>query len=261
VLLTILGEFVLPRGGSVWTSTVVHALGALDVEERNARQALLRLAEAGTVTSEREGRKARWTLTDHGRRLLAAGSTRIYEFGSSVDDWDGRWLVVLCSVPEEQRAKRHQLRNALGFAGFGFLGPAVAVSPHVDREATANAVLTDLGLVPGAVVFRAETGSLLSAGELLGRAWDLDRLAADYREFIDAFGRRTPDGDEERFAALVELVHAWRRFPLVDPELPARLLPDRWPLAGAKRLFDDRHGEWAPAANRWFVEVESSTTS
>ena len=261
VLLTVLGEFVLPHGGSLWTSTVVRALGALAVEERNARQALLRLAEAGTVTSEREGRKARWQLTEQGRRLLTAGTTRIYQFGSSGDDWDGRWLVVLCSVPEEQRAKRHQLRNALGFAGFGFLSPGVAVCPHVDREDAANAVLTELGLVPGAVVFRAETGSLLSAGELFGRAWDLDHLATEYREFLDAFASREPGDDMARFAALVELVHAWRRFPLIDPEIPPRLLPDRWPLADAKRLFDGRHDDWAPAANRWFEQLESSTSS
>ena len=49
LLLTILGELVLPHGGAVWTSTIVGALGTLEVEERNARQALLRLAESGTI--------------------------------------------------------------------------------------------------------------------------------------------------------------------------------------------------------------------
>jgi phenylacetic acid degradation operon negative regulatory protein len=261
LLLTMLGELVLPHGGTVWTSTVVRGLGALGVGERNARQALLRLAEADTISSEKEGRKARWQLTDHGRRLLTSGATRIYEFGNGDEEWDGRWLVVLCSVPEEQRAKRHQLRNGLEFAGFGFLAPGIAICPHVDREDAANTVLADVGLVPGAVVFRAETGSLVADDELLTRAWNLDALATDYRSFVDRFDRRAPGTDEERFAALIELVHAWRRFPFVDPEIPPQLLPGRWPRERAKRLFDDRHAEWSPPANEWYDQLEESSTT
>jgi phenylacetic acid degradation operon negative regulatory protein len=168
---------------------------------------------------------------------------------------------VLCSVPEEQRAKRHQLRNGLGFAGFGFLAPGVAICPHVDREAAANSVLSDLDLLPGAVVFRAETGTLVADDELLRRAWDLDALAAQYTAFVETFGRRTPRTDDERFAALVELVHAWRRFPFVDPEIPPRLLPGRWPRDRAKQLFADRHAEWAPPATDWYEHLETSSTT
>jgi phenylacetic acid degradation operon negative regulatory protein len=258
LLLTTLGEFVLPHRGSVWTSTVVDALAVLGVEERNARQAILRLADHGIVRSEKEGRKARWHLTDQGSRLLTVGSRRIYQFGAGGDTWDERWLVVLCSVPEDQRAKRHQLRGQLGFAGFGFLGPGVALSPHLDREEAANTVLKDLGLLPGAVVLRAETGALVAADELLRRAWDLDSLASGYDEFMAAFKRRSPRSDEARFAALVDLVHAWRRFPFVDPEIPARLLPGQWPGKTAKELFDARHASWGPGANAWYEEVESA---
>lgn len=258
LLLTVLGEFVLPHSGSAWTSTLVGGLAMLDVQERNARQAVTRLAEQGVVRSTKEGRKARWHLTDKGRSLLTAGAHRIYGFGAGEDEWDGRWLVVLCSVPEEQRAKRHQLRSKLGFAGFGFLGPGVAISPHLDREAAANAVLDELGLLPGATVFRAETGELVDADDLLRRAWDLDTLAARYDEFTNDFARRAPRTSGERFAALIELVHEWRRFPFVDPEIPAQLLPRGWPGRRAKRSFDARHASWAAAANACYQELELS---
>ena len=258
LLLTILGEFVLPHAGSMWTSTVVGALGVLGVDERNARQAVGRLADQGIVESERAGRKARWHLTNHGRRLLTEGTTRIYEFGGQDDRWDGRWLVVLCSVPEDQRAKRHQLRSQLGFAGFGFLAPGVAVSPHLDREANAATVLNDLSLLPGAVMFRAEPADTSDAGELIRRAWDVDSLAEAYERFLGEFGRRSPRTDDARFAAVVDLVHEWRRFPFVDPEIPLPLLPRRWPGRRAKQLFDDRHRVWASAANAWYERTESS---
>lgn len=257
LLLTALGEFVLPHRGSVWTSTVVRSLGLLGVAERNARQALARLADQGIVRSQREGRRARWQLTEPGRELLTSGTERIYGFGSGDDGWDGRWLVVLCSVPEEQRAKRHQLRSQLGFTGFGFLAPGVALSPHPDREAVANRVLEDLGLLPTAVVFRAEAGELVSTEELLARAWDLAALAIRYEDFLQAFRRRSPRSDEARFVALTELVHAWRHFPFIDPEIPPRLLPHRWAGRRAKALFDEQHAAWSPGANRWYEAVDA----
>src|SRR5947208_10928423 len=105
LLLTVLGEFVLPHEQAVWTSTVVECLATMDVEERNARQALARLADDDIVHAAKNGRRSRWHLTEHGRELLTVGAERIYGFGVDEQEWDGRWLVVYCSVPEEQRAK------------------------------------------------------------------------------------------------------------------------------------------------------------
>jgi phenylacetic acid degradation operon negative regulatory protein len=258
LLLTVLGELVLPHGGSVWTSTVVRTMALLGVEERNARQALARLADDGTLRSERHGRRARWHLTAAGDRLLTVGTRRIYELGAGEDRWDGRWLVVLCSVPEEQRAKRHQLRTQLAFAGFGFLAPGVAICPHVEREAAANAVLGELELLPGAIVLRAEAGQLVAADDLLARAWDLTELAAAYTGFVAAFEGRAPVSDAERAADLVELVHAWRRFPFLDPGIPNRLLPPHWPGRTAHGVFAERHDAWSPGAVRWYTAAESS---
>ncbi len=256
VLLTTLGEFVLPHGGSAWTSTLVGALGVCAIGEGNARQALARLADQGVLRSQRDGRKARWHLSEAGRRLLTEGAARIYGFGRHQDRWDGRWLVVFCSVPEEQRAKRHQLRSQLGFAGFGFLAPGLAITPDVGREPAASAILEDLDLLPGAIVLCAETGELVDDTDLLYRAWDLDGLARSYREFIAAFGRRRPATPRAQFGALVELVHAWRRFPFVDPEIPAQLLPRRWVGDRARVLFHELHDVWSPGANAWFEDLE-----
>jgi phenylacetic acid degradation operon negative regulatory protein len=260
LLLTVLGELVLPRDGSAWTATLVAALGRLGVEEKNARQAIARLADDGLITGARDGRRVRWHLTAEGRELLTAGTERIYAFGGPGGEaWESRWLVVLCPVPEEQRAKRHHVRSRLGFAGFGFLSAGVAISPHLEREAFANAVLQELGLVDGAAVLRAEAGTLVSDIALLHRAWDLDALAGRYRNFVGAIEALGPRDDAERFAALVTLVHEWRRFPFVDPEIPDALLPPDWPGHRAKALFDERHACWSPAAVEWFAEREASS--
>ena len=256
LLLTVLGEFTLTHGGSVWTSTIVDGLRLIGVSERNARQAIARLSEDGLLDPERHGRRTRWHLTESGTQLLKTGTDRIYGFGATGDEWDERWLVVLASVPEDQRPKRHQLRSRLGFAGFGFIGAGIAVSPHTEREGVANTILRDLDLGDNAIVLLAETGTFVPDAEILRRAWDLDILAERYTRFIDEFGPRRPASTDERFAALVELVHEWRRFPFSDPEIPHSLLPDAWPGRRAKRLFDAKHEAWSTWANAWFVKAE-----
>jgi phenylacetic acid degradation operon negative regulatory protein len=257
LLLTVLGELVLPSGGAAWTATLVESLGRLDVEEKNARQAIARSADDGLLTGERAGRQVRWHLTTVARDLLTTGTERIYAFGAPGGvRWDAHWLVVLCPVPEEHRAKRRHLRARLGFAGFGFLSAGVAISPHLEREGLASAVLCELGLVDGAAVLRARAGELVPDGELLHRAWDLDGLGERYRAFIGAASALRPGDGAARFAALVTLVHEWRRFPFVDPEIPDELLPQGWPGHRAKALFDDRHARWSPGANEWFAQRE-----
>jgi phenylacetic acid degradation operon negative regulatory protein len=258
VLLTVLGEFVLPTGGAAWTQTLVEALAALDIEEKNARQALSRLADQGFIARRRVGRRVRWQLTADGTELLGSGTERIYGFGEAHEPWDGRWLVVLFSVPPDQRGKRHQLRSRLSFAGFGFLGTGVAITPHVEREARAASVLKDLGVANGAVVLRAELGDLASVLDVLHRAWDLDGLAQLYRRFISRFERSSPSTAQERFRATAHLVHEWRRFPFVDPELPDDLLWERWPGRAAKALFDDCHRRWSGDALAFFESLEET---
>ncbi len=99
LLLTILGEFVLPRDGRAWTQSLVDGLATLGVGERNARQAIARTADQGFIDSERVGRRARWCLTAEGRELLTVGTERIYGFGNDGDEWDEHWLVVLSADP------------------------------------------------------------------------------------------------------------------------------------------------------------------
>ena len=135
LLLTVLGEYVLARGCPIWTSTVLEALALFGVEDKAARQALARAAKAGWLTGERVGRLARWHLTDQGKLLLAQGTARIYAFDPARSQWDGKWLLVVISVPEERRADRHVLRTRLAWSGFGSLGQGVWLSPDTTRRA------------------------------------------------------------------------------------------------------------------------------
>lgn len=261
LLLTVLGEFVLPAGGSVWTSSLVAAGEALGIGEKNARQAISRIADQGLVISRRHGRQVRWSLTDGGRRLLESGAARIYEFGTSTAGWDGEWLVAHCSVPESQRALRRELRTSLAFLGFGELSASLAISPHADREGRLRATLDELGLLSESVVLRSRTGSIADDADLVARAWALDELGDAYRNFRETFVGRRPADAPSAFRATVELVDDWRRFPFTDPELPGELLPSDWEGAAAAEMFHDRHARWRDTARAWFSAHEEPRRS
>jgi len=252
LLLTVLGEFVLPTGGAAWTSSLVAAGGALGIGEKNARQAIARIADDGLIESRRHGRRVQWSLTPAGRKLLETGTHRIYEFGRGAVEWEGEWLVAHCPIPESQRALRHQLRTQLAFEGFGELSASLAVSPHPERESALRRILAELGLDADTVVLRCRTGSIDADADLVSRAWELDELAEQYSAFTAAQQQRQLGSAVASFGAIVELVHDWRLFLFVDPELPTELLPDNWAGTTAAQVFHDCHEAWSLAALDWF---------
>lgn len=259
-LLTVLGEFVLPIGGRVWTAALLDSLGALGVEERTARQAVWRSAERGLLESERVGRRTRWALSDAARRLLTEGARRIYSLHREPRPWDGRWLLLYVSVPESQRDLRHRMRTRLGWAGFASLGSGTWVSPWIDREVEAREVLNDLGLAPAAKSFIATPGGIGDVNEMVSSTWPLGEIAAGYDAFLERFGPDglgTPppaDSGYDAFVNQVRLVHEWRRFPFLDPDLPGDLLPPDWSGYRAAELFHRLHEEWRSSAWAWWRE-------
>jgi phenylacetic acid degradation operon negative regulatory protein len=244
LLFTVLGEFVLPAGETAWTSAFIDVLGRLGVEEKATRQALMRTATDGWLSSVRIGRRTMWRLTPAAERLLVEGSARIYGFTGSAGEWDGRWLIVLARAPETERPTRHVLRTRLTWAGLGSPAPGIWVSPHAERLPEVRRALDEAGVSDAQVFVGPHTGY----GDLAAmarQAWDLTAIAHRYESFLAEFGRRSR---RDALVATVELVHAWRHFPWVDPALPHELLPKRWPGAAAARLFGRQHARWSGAA-------------
>jgi len=244
LLFTVLGEYVLPGGGAAWTATLISAMARIGVEEKATRQALMRTAADGWLTPERRGRRTRWLLTRSAEELLTEGTERIYSFGAHRAGWDGNWLLVLVRAPESERAARHVLRSRLTWAGLGNPAPGVWISTHAERLGEVERVLQEAGLANDAQIFRGQHASGQLAA-MVAQAWDLDAIGRAYDEFLTAFAARAA---HDPLAATIGLVHAWRRFPFTDPDLPSQLLPQAWSGARAAELFRRRHGEWSPGA-------------
>jgi phenylacetic acid degradation operon negative regulatory protein len=176
MLLTVLGEFVLPQHSPVWTGALVSALAEIGVEDKSARQALSRLAAEGLLASQRHGRRVQWQLTPAATDLLVEGTERIYGFGRQTELWDGRWLVVALSVPEAQRQLRHTLRTRLTWAGLGSPLPGLWVTPQVSKQSEVAAVIGALGLT--SLSFVGSFGEIGDVGELVAASWHLDEVEA-----------------------------------------------------------------------------------
>jgi phenylacetic acid degradation operon negative regulatory protein len=79
-----------------------------------------------------------------------------------------------------------------------------------------------------------------------------------YEAFIEDFSRVRAISPEACFRQQTLLVHAWRKFPFLDPDLPIELLPARWPRERAHALFVERHARWQTGAGTYFDELEAA---
>lgn len=257
-MITVLGEFVRPNGGAAWTQTLIDAMELLGVQPKTTRQVLARLADHGWLDRTKEGRRTRWHLTALSGPLLKSGAERIYGFGQSPNDWDHRWLVLLASLPDRDQAMRYRLTTGLNWAGFGSLGQGTWISPWTGHEADAVSVVRAAG-VERATSFVAEVGQLGDGAELAARAWDLGSVREHYDEFLEKTSNLgAVSNDADAVKQLTMLVHRWRRFPSLDPELPAALLPSDWPGGSAVEMFRSRRDALTPVTARWWADTEAS---
>ena len=126
------------------------------------------------------------------------------------------WLVLVFSVPESERDRRHALRSLLSGLGFGTAAPGVWVAPATLYDETLRA-LDRTGLTSYTEFFR---GDYLGAGDVSSRMrewWDVDALTALYAEFCaewrPAARRRSAPSLAEAFAEYVPMLTSWRRLP------------------------------------------------
>jgi len=257
LLRTIVGEYMFSAGGWTWTQTLVRALELFDVNEATARRALVRSVDEGWLERHQDGRRARWRLTASGRRTTIDAHERVYSFRSGRADWNGQWLFLVVMTSDERT--RNLARRRLAWAGFGWLSPGLAISPHVEREAEAARILEQLELDTDAISFRATHGSIGLSKHVITGAWDLDDLAGRYTGFVSDIEGRQPRSDADVFVAHTHLVHEWRRFVYLDPGLPIEFLPDRWIGTTAQQVFDRYYTRWRPRASGWFEQVNAAS--
>lgn len=250
LVLSLLGDFwPYAEPVRVPSAAVVSLLGNLDSTELATRAALSRLARKGAIVQTKDGRRTFYQLAPEVAASTPAGEYLTMSFGAGDREWDGEWTVIVFSVPETQRDVRHNLRTWLRWLGFGPVRDGVWIAPHADIDLTQH---TLRGILPDdGLVFRS---SHISGEIRHSEVWPLDEIANMYREFaaeLHPILYRLREGSvspADGFRILMDVTGKWRRFPTMDPDLPADALPADWPRRIARRLFVDVHDAVAPLA-------------
>ena len=242
IVITVFGDAIVPRGGSVWLGTLLEFFAGIDIDSGVVRTAMSRLATDGWLERNKVGRNSFYRLDKKGRQTFDTATKHIYD--PPLSDWTGRFELLLIGNGEDRDASRDALKNA----GFGSPLPGVWVAPSgvpVPEEAA------------GAI--RLEVSAEDDSGRrLLSESWPLDRTADAYLKFMKTFeplraamARGEALSDADAFTARILLIHHYRRVVLRDPLLPPALLPADWPGRAARELCGEIYRGLLPASEQW----------
>ncbi len=225
-IVTLYGDVVLPRGGILWTGTLIDLCAKVGINESLVRTAVSRLVAAAQLDGARVGRRSFYRLNPSAEADFRQAEDLLYR-----PDRPARgWQIIHDPALKPEDARRQRM---------GHLGGSVFIRP--DRGQTTRA---------GALAFHAE---VMVAAQPLSEFWDLSVLRDGYGRFIDLFGAVDPSGMDDDGEALMMrllLVHAYRMVLLRDPRLPEGHLPEGWNGAQARALFRRLYLALTPAAQR-----------
>ena len=231
-IVTVWGDAVAPRGGSLWLGTLQAILDRFGCTPGQVRTAMSRLTEEGWLARNRVGRLSFYRLGPRGEASFSVAAARIH--ATVPPEWDGAFRLALAPDPAA--------REALLARGFGELpGMLIGLSGAPAELPAATPVL--LAMPRGAE----------DAREFAARAWPPAPLATAHARFLAAFAplRAAAIPDDDALPLRLLLVHEWRRVALRDPDLPAALRPPDWPGHAARDLFSTLYARLSPAAEAW----------
>ena len=237
LILSLYGLYAREDGDWLSVASLISLMADLGADSAAVRSSVSRLKRRGVLeAAQREGR-AGYALSPSTLAMLREGDLRIWSRPRATAK-DG-WLVLVFSVPESERDRRHALRSVLSGLGFGTAAPGIWVAPATLYDETLRA-LDRTGLTSYTEFFR---GDYLGAGDVSARMrewWDIDALTELYDEFCAEWRpavRRSSPTPAEAFATYVPMLTSWRRLPYLDPGLPLEHLPPDWPGIEAGELF------------------------
>jgi phenylacetic acid degradation operon negative regulatory protein len=258
LIVTIYGLYARAEHNWLSVASLVRLMAELGVDGPAVRSSVSRLKRRDTLRSLRLDGAAGYALSPSSLDILREGDARI--FGRRRAALEDGWVLVVFSVPERERDKRHELRTWLTRLGFATAAPGVWVAPGIVADET-WAVLARRGLDTYADIFRGAHLAFADLPGKVGQWWDLDELSAQYAQFIAHLQplasrwARKPMPARDAFVAYIPMLTSWRRLPYLDPGLPLDLLPGRWNGVTAGDLFSELNLRLADPARQYALSV------
>ena len=253
LVVTFFCDVVTQHGSEIWLGSVIRALIPLGINERLTRTSVYRLIQDGWLESRKQGRRSFYRLTQTGQNYYQRAAQRVYT--SNHPDWDGGWsLLFTALVPEE---KRDALKRGLSWLGYAQMAAGVHALP-CNQTRTVDELLADLDLQGCVVQMQAQADDTESLKELVLSRWKLDELQRLYKNFVSVYveaqnalhAQKQADGHMLVLLRIL-LIHEYRRILLKDPELPAKMLPEKWEGHAARTLSAEIYRDLAESTAKW----------
>lgn len=262
MIFTLYGDYIRHYGNEIWIGSLIRLLEEFGHNEQSVRAAISRMNRQGWVQSRREGNKSFYSLTPRGKRRIDEAAVRIFKL--KTPKWDGKWRILIYTIPEEKRKIRDELRRELVWSGFGTISNSCWISPN-DLEKQMYDLIDKYDVREYVDFFVSEHVGPHDDHTLIEKCWNLDEINERYEAFIRDYSQRyiisrnkIEKGEMtagECFVERAKLVHEYRKFLFVDPGIPAELLPQKWLGDSAASLFSDYYRELAEPANNFFEEI------
>ncbi|WP_255949896.1 PaaX family transcriptional regulator [Streptomyces odontomachi] len=242
LIFTVYGLYAREERNWLSVSSAVRLLADVGIDAASVRSSISRLKRRGVLESCKVGRAAGYSLSQQALEMLREGDVRIFS-QRRAEVSDGLMLVVF-SIPESERDRRHSFRTALLQMGCGTVASGVLVAPPGLRPDLRRAIQR-MGLEQNADLFHSRCESFVELKQRVAEWWDLAAIEAEYREFVAAYQdvparlKEAEDPVRAAFESYVPMLTTWRRLPYRDPGLPLELLPDGWVGEQAADLFTD----------------------
>jgi phenylacetic acid degradation operon negative regulatory protein len=207
---------------------LLRLLADLGLSESAARSLLLRMRHDGLLSSERDGRTARYRLAP---AVYAAQARLERQLRGHRPAWAGSFHGVLYEVPERSRAYRDRLRRTAHLLGYAMLRPGLLIAT-TDRSQELRSLLpvqpTDSQVLWIQITLEADDSRRVAAD-----LWGLDHLAARYRAVLaetrESIDRPRWAHSDHSLAAFAAATLPLFETAASDPALPSALLPSNWP--------------------------------
>lgn len=262
MIFTIYGDYIRNYGSKIWIGSLIRLLKEFGHNEQGVRVAVSRMVKQGWIQSEKQGNKSYYFLTDRGVQRMDEAANRIYKM--KPNEWDGKWRILMYTIPEDKRQLRDDLRKELLWSGFGSFSSGCWISPN-DLEKQINRLIEKYDIDEYVDFFISEYKGPKENQTLVEKSWQLEEIENKYEEFIEKYSKqfivhqsiisRGEMSDADCFVERTNLVHEYRKFLFIDPGLPKELLPSKWNGNHAALLFSQYYQVLAEPASRFFESV------
>ncbi len=263
LIITIFGDCIVPRGGSLWLGSLTAMLAPLGIESGAVRTAMSRLTADGWLERIKHGRNAYYHFSAKAAETTEAAAVQIYGNRQKKQKWDGKIHLAIMrtgnfdiNMPGIDREDRDGKRSELQREGFVPVTPSTFVS-------FIQPVAPDRLESQGIMVLTA-TAKSQSIEALCDAAFNLTHWKQAYDQFVTDFSpileKLKPATKNSRLdpqtALMVRIltVHAYRRIVLRVPALPPELLPDGWSGLMAAKIMSEIYALTVTGSETWLNE-------